>query len=62
MPTAEELHHWNVKLIRVCGLSHERVLTSCIPTCLGRKLRESVAVFFDLHLQTSQEHLQEYYL
>ena len=59
MPTAEELYHWNVKLLRVCGLSLERVLTSCIPACLGRKLRESVTVFFNLHLQLDLTCLKE---
>ena len=47
MTTAEKLHHWNVKLLRVCGFSREAVLTSCIPilpACFGRKVRETVAV------------------
>ena len=34
----------------VCGFSPETVLTSCIPTCLGRKIRETVAVIIDLRL------------
>ena len=29
-----EVKSGNVKLLRVCGLSRERVLTSCIPACL----------------------------
>ena len=59
MPTAEELRCWNIKLLRVCGLSLERVLTLCIPACLGRKLRESVTVFIDLHLQLDLTCLKE---
>ena len=28
--TVEELHHWNVKSLRVCGFSRERVPTLCV--------------------------------
>ena len=38
------------KLLCVCGFSREAVLTLCIPACLGRKVRETVAVIIDLHL------------
>ena len=48
--TAEVLHHWNVRLLRVCGFSREAVLTSCIPAYLGRKVRVTVVVIIDLHL------------
>ena len=44
------MHQWNVKLLRVCGFSHDAVLTPCITACLGRKVRETVAVIIDLHL------------
>ena len=44
------LHHWNVKLLRVCGFSREAVPNLCIPACLGRKVWETVAMIIDLHL------------
>ena len=31
------------KIIKCCGLSHECVLTSCIPACLGRKVLVSLS-------------------
>ena len=65
----EELY---VKLLHVCSLSHECVLTctscTCIPACLGRKASWKKVVFIDLHLlldpinKLSREHLGDYYL